>query len=450
MAGLDSGGANYFEGMKMSKKQKTFMILLIAGTFIEQMDLYNFGMLAPALMKVWNLTIEQVGNMQGAFAVGAIFGALIFGWLADKKGRKPAMAAALLIGGAGAIAAAMAPNYTFLIAARALCGFGITGGLVIEPNFLVEMVPSDKRSRYQGILGIIALMGVPLSTFIAKALLTANPENWRYAAAIPSLGIILGLLFIWLVYESPRWLVTNNRAEEGKRVFKEITGKELNIDPDFQCIVDKVTYKEAFKVMFSKTFAKRTILFFWIFLLLYNAGFMFMQWLPTLLTKEGMDLAMAMKYQQWVTLAMLIGPFYVIFFGDKGGRKYPYAIALAIIAVGLLLAAVAGSGNTGLLTIGVVTVGALYITNQGFSSVYTAECYPTRVRAIIYSIFLFSQRGVNIFTNSVVAPKLYEKAGFSGYFAALAAIYIATVVLILWIGPKTAGKSLEEITQGKI
>ncbi len=441
-------GPTYFDGLKMSKKQKTFMILLIAGTLFEQMDLYIFSMLAPALMKLWHLTVTQVGQVQGAFAVGAVLGALVFGWMADKKGRKLAMGIAILLGGVGAVCAAFAPNFIFLIAARVLCGFGITGGLLIEPNFLVEMVPSDKRSRYQGILGLVALLGIPLSAFAAKSLLAINLEYWRYVAAIPSLALIIGILFLVLVYESPRWLVTNGRAEEGKRVFKEITGQELNIDTDFQCIVDKVTYGEAFKIMFSKAYMKRTVLFFVIFMVLYNAGFMFMQWLPTLLTKEGMDIAQAMKYQQWVTLALLASPFYVIFFGDKGGRKYPYAIALSFIALGLLGISLAGVANTGLLTAAVLLVGAFYITNQGFSSVYLSECFPTRVRVIIYSIFLISQRGVNIFTNSYVAPKLYEAVGFSGYFQVLTAVYIAVILLILWIGPKTAGKSLEEITEG--
>lgn len=304
-------GPTYFDGLKMSKKQKTFMILLITGTFLEQMDLYIFAMLAPALMKLWNLTVTQVGQIHGAFAVGAVLGGLFFGWLADKKGRKLAMGTAILVGGFGAICAAVSPNHTYLIAARVLCGFGITGGLVIEPNFLVEMVPSASRQKWQGILGLVALIGIPLSAFIAKTLLGISPEYWRYAAVIPSIGLVIGVLFFLFVHESPRWLVTNGRVEEGKKVFKEITGQELNIDPDFQCIVDKVTYGEAFKIMFSKKYAKRTVLFFAIFMLLYNAGFMFMQWLPTLLTKEGMVLTQAMKYQQLVTLAMLVGPIYI-------------------------------------------------------------------------------------------------------------------------------------------
>ncbi len=445
-----SGGGEptYFDGLKMSRKQKTFMLLLITGTFLEQMDLYLFAMLAPALMKIWNLTVGQVGQIHGAFAVGAVLGGLFFGWLADKKGRKLAMGTAILVGGFGAVCAAVAPSYSFLIMARVLCGFGITGGLVIEPNFLVEMVPSDTRQKWQGILGLIALTGIPLSAFIAKTMLGLNLENWRYVAAIPSIGLVIGVLFILLVHESPRWLVINGRAEEGKRVFKEITGQELNIDPDFQCIVEKVSYGEAFRILFSKTYAKRTVLFFTIFMVLYNAGFMFMQWLPTLLTKEGMEMAQAMQYQQWVTLALLAGPLYIILFGDKGGRKYPYAIALSFIALGLLGISLAGTVNTSLLTASVLLVGAFYICNQGFSSVYASECFPTRVRVIIFSIFLVSQRCVNIITNSVIAPKLYKSAGFSGYFLALTAVYIAVIILILWIGPKTAGKSLEEITQG--
>ncbi len=436
----------YFDGLKMSGKQKIFMILLISGTFLEQMDLYNFAILAPGLMKVWNLSVSQIGRIHGAFALGAVLGCIVFGWCADKKGRKTAMAVACISGGTGALLSSIAPNLGLLTIARVISGFGITGALVIEAPFLVEMVPSDKRSKYQGILGMIAITGVPITATLAKKLLLINPENWRFVAAIPSIGILVGILFWFFVPESPRWLISNNRTEEGKKVFKDITGQELSIDPDFECIVDKPSYKEAFRIMFSKDFIKRTMLFAVIFLVVYNAGFMFSQWLPTLLTKEGMSLGQAMKYQQIVTIALIFGPLYVALFGDKGGRKYPYAIAMALVGIGLFGIYKVGLANTGLLTLAVIIAGAFVGTNQIFSTVYTSECYPTRVRVIVLSLFLLCQRGVSILSNTFVAPKLYEGAGFSGYFAFLAVIYFVLAVLILWIGPKTAGKSLEELT----
>lgn len=315
------GGPTYFDGLKMSSKQKVFMILLITGTFLEQIDLYNFAMLAPALMKVWNLTVQQVGRIHGAFALGAALGCLFFGWFADKKGRKLGMTLACILGGVGALLSSSAPNLQFLIAARVLSGFGITGALLIEAPLLVEMVPSDKRSKYQGILATVAICGIPITATIAKTLLATTPNNWRFVAAIPSIGLLVGILFWLFVPESPRWLISNNRVEEGRRVFKNITGQELNIDPDSACNLDKPTYGEAFKILFSKKYARRSVLFTATALILFNAGFMFMQWLPTLLVKEGIALAQATKYQQMLTLALIVGPIYVALFGDKGGIK---------------------------------------------------------------------------------------------------------------------------------
>jgi len=443
---LAERGQTYFDGLKMGKNQKRFMIFLIMGTLFEQMDLYLFAMLAPPIMKLWNLTLNQVGQIHASFAIGAVLGTLFFGWFADKKGRKIGMGTALLIGGFGSICSGLAPNFEILIFARVLCGFAITGGAVIEPNFLVEMVPSDKRSRYQSILGLIALIGIPLSTMIGKHLLSINLENWRYVAAIPSFSLLIGVLFLIFVHESPRWLITNNKLEEGKREFKKITGQELKIDPNFQCIVDKVNFSQALKIMFSKAYVKRTILFMMIFMFVNNAGFMFVQWFPTLLTKEGMELSLVLKYQQWVTMAMIFAPIYGMLFGDKGGRKYPYAIALSFIAIGLFGISFSGLANKGLLISFLLLVGAFYFTNNGFIGIYSSECYPTRVRATIYALLLMTQKVVNIFTNNYVAPNLYKTVGFEGYFQVLAAVYVAIILLILWLGPKTSGKSLEELT----
>ncbi len=435
----------YFDGFRMSAKQKIFMILMIAGTFMEQMDLYNFAVLAPAIVKTWGLSLKQVGYMHGSFAVGAVFGCLAFGWLADHKGRKLAMGLACIVGGVGSLLSALSPVYSLLIMARTLAGFGITGALTCEASFLVEMVPSDKRQRYQGVLGLIALTGIPLSSIIAGKLLAISPENWRYVAAIPSIGILIGVLFLLCVTESPRWLVSQDRVEEAKKAFKHITGRGLDIDPDFVCIVDNPSYREAFRIMFSKKYLRRTTLFLLIYMILYNAGFMFMQWLPTLLSKEGMTIVQAAGFQKMVALAMVVGSFYTIIFGDMGGRKIPYATAMGIVAISLLIVAGAGTANIQMLTIGLISVGLFYLSNQGFSSIYVSESYPTKVRVIIYSIFVVVQRGTNIFTNGVVAPKVYAMAGFSGYMATLASVYVVFVVLILWLGHRSAGKSLEEL-----
>ncbi len=164
-------------------------------------------------MKVWNLSIGQIGQIHGAFAIGAVFGCMGFGWYADKHGRKTAMAVACIIGGAGALLSSIAANHGLLVMARVISGFGITGALLIEAPFLVEMVPSDKRSKFQGILAMIAIAGIPLTATVAKKLLLISPENWRYVAAIPSVGILVGNLFWFFVPESPRWLISNNRVD---------------------------------------------------------------------------------------------------------------------------------------------------------------------------------------------------------------------------------------------
>lgn len=158
-----------------------------------------------------------------------------------------------------------------------------------------------------------------------------------------------------------------------------------------------------------------------------------------------MSLAEATRYQQVISFVMLLEPFYVIFFGDKGGRKIPYAVAMFIICAGLVVISIAGVANPKLLLVGVVIVGGFYITNQQFFPVYASECYPTKVRVIIVSWLYLVTRACTIPTNAVIAPKLYETSGFSQYFLCLALVYFVVATLILVLGPKTAGKTLEEL-----
>lgn len=441
----DKCNQNYFDGMKLSKKQKHFLVLLIAGTFLEQIDLYKFSLIAPALRELWGISISQVTAINSAFAAGAVFGGFFSAWFSDVKGRHLAMTLALFLAGGGALTTSFAPNYEILLICRAICGFGISAAIVLEAPYLTEMVPAESRSRWQGIIGGLALAGIPISTAVSKFILSNGPENWRIVAAIPGLAILIGVIFWFKVPESPRWLVSHNRIDEAKKVFKDITGQELEVDVTNCTHREKVSYIQAIKFMARKDYLKRSIFALMISMVFANAGFMITQMLPTLLTTEGVASGTAMTVQQVLSLTMMLGPIYVILFGDKGGRKIPYAVAMAIVGISVIGLAFAGTTNLPLIMFFTAMAGWSLTTNNSFVAVYVPELYPTFIRGMVVGVTTVCTRASTVFIQALFIPFLYTSYGYTTYMLVVAGIYLAMTIFILAIAPRTAGKSLEEL-----
>ncbi len=436
---------NYFDGMKMSKKQMHFIWLMVAGTFIEQVDSYKFSFIAPALKEVWGLSVGQISTINACFAIGALFGGVFSAWFADRFGRHIGMTLALLLGGIGALITSLSPSYELLLVFRTICGFGIAAAIVLEAPYLCEMVPGEHRSRWQGIIGIIGVLGIPISAFIARKILAFGPETWRYVAAIPSIGILIAILFWFIVPESPRWLVAHNRMDEAKKIFKNLTGQELLIDTT-HCRNDvKVSYIETLKIMGNHKYIKRSIFCLTICVVLNNTGWMVNQLLPTLLVSEGLDTESSMFVQELLTVSMVLAPLFLVLFGDKGGRKLPYAFTMCVTGISLFFLAQIGISNVNYLYITVLMIGWAMFTHQNFAVLFSSELFPTRVRSMVIGVINILVRIGMILSQALIVPFLYNNYGFKGYFSTLAAIYLIMSLFILVIAPKTAGKSLEEL-----
>ena len=151
--------------------------------------------------------------------------------------------------------------------------------------------------------------------------------------------------------------------------------------------------------------------------------------------------------QQMLTLVMFCAPLYMIFFGEKGGRKIPYAVVMCITGISLFAISKAGIDNMPLLYGATLMVGWTIFAHQNFCTVYQAELFPTKVRGMVIGISNIFTKSGTIMTQGVIAPALYGAFGFKGYFLVLAAVYILMSIFILLIAPRTAGLSLEALNE---
>ena len=217
------------------------------------LDFFDYGLIAFALAFIvghWKLTYGQSAVILLAAGVGAVPGALIWGWLADRIGRRTVFIGTALNFSIFTGIMALTPDaggWIFLAVCRLFVGAGVSGLFAVDLPLVQEFVPSSKR----GWVGGVVTCCLPLGGTLA-ALLGAYLEpyvGWRGLFAIGLLPAFLTLLIRAWVPESPRWLMRMGRPEEARKSLAwalQIDAKDIEL-PSGISEVQKTSWLELFK-----------------------------------------------------------------------------------------------------------------------------------------------------------------------------------------------------------
>ena len=211
-----------------------FHILVVAALgvswILDGLEVTLAGSVSPALMQspVLRLTAEDVGLVGSAYVAGAVIGALFFGWLTDRLGRKKLFFITLSVYLTATAATAASWSATSFIVFRFLTGAGIGGEYAAINSTIQELLPARVRGWTDLVINGSFWIGGALGA--VAALVFLNPEvidtetGWRLEFLT---GAVLGLLIftmrLWLP-ESPRWLITHGRPLEAERIVAAIEG----------------------------------------------------------------------------------------------------------------------------------------------------------------------------------------------------------------------------------
>jgi len=172
------------------------------------------------------LSATKVGWSGSLYIAGAVVGALLFGRLADRLGRKKLFLVTLAVYTVATIATAFSTNFVFFAVCRFITGLGIGGEYAAINSAIDELIPARLRGRVNlainGSFWIGAALGAGLSLVLLDPRVLGPTEGWRVAFG---LGGILALSILWIrrdVPESPRWLLSRGRADEAERIVRGI------------------------------------------------------------------------------------------------------------------------------------------------------------------------------------------------------------------------------------
>ncbi|WP_329087853.1 MFS transporter [Streptosporangium sp. NBC_01469] len=446
-----------------------WMVVIGLGTvwILDGLEVTIVGNLSAQLAREGSglaITQAQVaGTAAALYVAGACLGALFFGWLTDRFGRKKMFIITMVVYLVATAATAFSFSAWWFFLFRFLTGFGIGGEYAAINSAIDELIPSRHRGRIDIIINGSYWLGAAGGALLTVPLLNNLPLNigWRVAFGM---GVVLGLAILLVrrhVPESPRWLFIHGRDREAEGL---VDGVEKQIEREKGVKLDEpsqsMTIHQRRSIGFGKIahtmvarYPKRTVLGLSLFIgqaFLYNAiTFGYAQILSTFFgikTETGYYFAV-------IAFGNFLGPLLLGRLFDTVGR-IPM-ISGTYIGSGVLLLGTAWLFDQEVLT--AVTLTAcwcvvLFFASAGASAAYltVSEIFPMETRAMAIAFFY----AIGTFIGGVSGPLIFANLVKSGRpgdtalaFGIGAVLMIAAGLVELFLGVKAEGRGLEDIAE---
>ncbi len=434
---------NYFDGLAVTGFHRVVFFIIMLAYFFEQMDNWNFGFIAPALVSSNFMTMQQIGLINSCYFIAMTAGGVLGGVISDFIGRRKTFLIAILVFSTASVVNGWADNFWVFTISRAMTGFGVFCLMVCSQAYIAEMAPSESRGKWQGLVAAVGFSAVPVIAILCRMIIPTSPEAWRYIFYFGGLGLIGFVLGIKYLKESPRWLVSKHRVAEAEAVIEEITGRKIDLSDAAQCIPDRVKFTDVIGGMFKPQYIKRTLLLMLTFMLTVPAQFAFTVFAPTLIKTKGFSIEDTLMISTIISIGVPAGCFFSSLISDKGGRKIPMICLYAGAAV---LSLVFGhlSDYWAIAAVGFL----LSVMNMGSSFIlfsYAAESYPTAMRNTSTGFHNGLAR-LSVSAAMSIIPVINATYGFTGVFNSAALLLFVPILPVLFWGMRTGGKSLEEIS----
>jgi MFS family permease len=423
------------------------------GWALDAFEVQIIGSVIPSIASDFHLSKAQQIAVFVIWFVGLGIGATLFGYLADRVGRRRLFVATLLLYSLSAIATAASPSYGVFMFFRFLTGLGVGGEYSAVASAISEFMPARVRGRtnafvmnFWSVGGIVAGL---VSILFVSALLGSH--GWRFALLFGALSAGYALYARRLVPESPRWLASQGRLEEANAVIEQVTGmrreraeylpEDLNTSARAQ--LAELWRRHRGRLLFGMAldFSEAAG---------YYGLFTFLS--VFVLTKGVVDVPAGTVPYYYViaNVGALAGGLLVSSALDRAGRKPTVFWAYTAAAASTFMVAAAAATGSPTLTLAAFTIAVFFATTAWVSAYPTfTELFPTHLRATGVGASVAVGR-VGAIVGAVVLAQTASSFGMWSAFATLAAFWSIGAIAagIWWLhGIEARGMSLEAIAQ---
>jgi MFS transporter, putative metabolite:H+ symporter len=399
------------------KKVKTVSqrkLLGIAGLgwLFDAMDVGMLSFIIAALQKDWNISTQQMGWIGSINSIGMAVGALLFGLMSDRIGRKNVFIITLLLFSIGSGLSAFTTSLTIFLLLRFVIGMGLGGELPVASTLVSEIVPAEKRGQIVVLLESFWAGGWLISALICYFIIPKY--GWQTALIISALPALYALYLRLGLPDSPQFL--SKKSVEKKSILQNMIS------------------------VWAKPHTLQTTML-WIlwFCVVFSYYGMFM-WLPSVMVMKGFSMIKSFQYVLIMTLAQLPGYFTAAWFIERLGRKFVLVTYLIGTALSAYFFGVADS--LGYLITSGILLSFFNLGAWGALYAYTPEQYPTAIRGTGAGMAAAFGRIGGIFGPLLVGYLVAQKTEISVMFTIFTVAIIIGALAVLFLGKETKNTEL--------
>lgn len=468
----DDDGDDVLALHQLDRKKSTRKYVFACAVFASLNSVllgYDVGVMSGAIIFIHeDLKITEVQEevLVGILSIVSLLGSLGGGRTSDAIGRKWTMAVAAVIFQIGAIVMTLAPSFEILMMGRLLAGIGIGFGVMIAPVYIVEISPTVSRGSLTSFPEIFINLGILLG-YVSNYAFSGLPShiNWRIMLAVGILPSIFIGFALFVIPESPRWLVMQNRIEEARAVLLKTNDDDKEVEERLSEILlaaggvangenkyeEKPVWSELLRP--SPSLRRMLVTGFGIQCFQQITGIdATVYYSPEIFKEAGVEgnsklLAATVAVGVAKTVFILVA----ILLIDKLGRKpllyvstigmticlFSLGFSLSVLGktqIGIALTILSICGNVAFFSVGIGPV----------CWVVTSEIFPLRLRAQASALGAVGNR----VCSGIVAMSFLSVSraiSVGGTFFIFSAISALSVAFVYTFVPETKGKSLEQI-----
>ncbi|MGV3769706.1 MAG: MFS transporter [Sphingobium phenoxybenzoativorans] len=436
---------------------RTFRVSILAPLLMGLIMLFDswdsiaIAYVMPSLSKEWGLHPAMMGALISSGYIGQFMGAVLLGSLAERYGRMPVFISSVVVMAVLALACTVAPGPEALLVIRFIQGLAIGGALPVSITYINELAPTLTRGRYFMIFQWLCMSGYAAASLSSTVIIPTL--GWRWLIGLGGIPLLLLPIVMLTLPESPRWLARTGRAARVPAALAKLGGK---LPPEDVALATAQSQniaarqaQEPARIPISALFAARqrrsTIILMSIWFTVAFTNFGLTTWAPSIfVTVYNIPLADALRYAALTPILFLIATPFIGATMDKFGRR-PYAITGCLAAGSALVLLALFRFDTPVL-VALVVIGTLGSSLSSFIQwPYTAESYPTHLRAVGMGVCSSMARAASMLTPLFVGVILNTGAAIALVYSAFAAFAFGAASLWIFATRETARRKLETI-----